>query len=124
MIRLRAVKNNRKIGWIKYKYLSNARTFLRLLVKKKNKNLQRRHFKKASYFSSARAYHQTAESENTQTRQTQGKKLKQKLCKMSGIVKLNDVVFCNSEHPRHKVQNLRTGAGKWTGSLKHEVYIK
>ncbi|XP_023336035.1 uncharacterized protein LOC111707208 isoform X3 [Eurytemora carolleeae] len=39
---------------------------------------------------------------------------------MSGIVKLNDVVFCNSEHPRHKVQNLRTGAGKWTGSLKHE----
>ena len=37
MIRLRAVKNNRKIGWIKYKYLSNARTFLRLLVKKRIK---------------------------------------------------------------------------------------
>ena len=37
MISLRAVKNNRKIGWIKYKYLSNARTFLRLLVKKRIK---------------------------------------------------------------------------------------
>ena len=37
MIRLRAVKNDRKIGWIKYKYLSNARTFLRLSVKKRIK---------------------------------------------------------------------------------------
>ena len=40
---------------------------------------------------------------------------------MSSKVKLNDVVFFNAEHPRHKVQNLRTGTGKWTGPLKHEV---